>query len=141
MTLEEALIDLGDDPLSKSPFSKTIRAFVNASLGSDAAAPITFDMPGSSVLSTVYQVQDTVKQERMLAKPLGVVRGKDSYKTLMLIIAALLVFIGVTVSTAEIMDDTPLSHNYGEIILELVKGSFGLLEHLIDRSKDALDNT
>lgn len=137
MTLEEALIDLGDDPLSKSPFSKTIRAFVNASLGGVLTTPITLDTPGSSILSAVYQVQDTVKQERALAKSLGVVRGKDSYRTLVVAIAAFLVVIGVTMSAAEILDDTPLSHNYGEIVLEIVKGSFGLLEKLLDADKVA----
>jgi hypothetical protein len=137
MTLEEALIDLGDDPLSKSPFSKTIRAFVNASLGGVLTAPITLDTPGSSILSAVYQVQDTVKQERTLAKALGVVRGKDSYRTLVVAIAVFLVVIGVTMSAAEILDDTPLSHNYGEVVLEIVKGSFGLLEKLLDANKAA----
>lgn len=140
MTLEEALIDLGDDPLSRSPFSKTIRAFVNASLGSVIATPITFDMPGSSILSVVYQVQDTAKQERMLAKPLGVVRGKDSYRTLVVAIASFLVIIGITMSAAEIMDDTPLSHNYEEVVLEVVKGSFGLLEKLLDNAKVAAED-
>jgi hypothetical protein len=138
MTLEEALIDLGDEPLSKSPFSKTIRAFVNATLGGDT--PITLDMPGSTVLSQVYQCPDQVKQDRMLNKSLGAVRGKDSYQTAILVLAVPLVVVFVLIALAEVFNDTPLSHNYFDLLMEMIKGTFGLIGQLIEGWNNAQNN-
>jgi hypothetical protein len=130
MTLEEALIDLGDRPLIKSPYSKTILAVVNATVGHKNAV-ITLDSPGHSILGTVYQIADTAKQEKLLAKPLGVVRGTDRYRNFVLAFSTVIACIAILLATAEVIHDTPLSDGSSEVLREIVRGLFDLIKILI----------
>lgn len=117
MTLEEALIDLGTQPLSASPYSKAIQAIVLAGTGSPDTS-VTLTTPAHHILSLLWQMGDETKKQTLLNKPLGPVRSKDSYRTAVLILATVLVLLVVGVSSAEVLTDSTISGGWVDAIKE-----------------------
>lgn len=127
MTLEEALIDLGDHPLSKSPFSKTIRAIVVGLMGQKQVA-VTMDMTGISVLGMVYEMTDQVKQEQILKKELGAIRSTDRYRTVVVGFSFVIAMLAIMLATAEVTQDNPVTDGGSQVLQEIVRGMFDVIK-------------
>jgi uncharacterized membrane protein YkgB len=130
MKVEEVLIDLGDQPLRKSPYSRILHAVLNAYLPGEK--PVNLEMDGQELLSLIYQLPDTALQERILEKQVGGVRNSDSYRTSVLIFSGFIGFIAVTVAITEILNaDSAVSSGGMQILSQIVTGSFELLKQIL----------
>lgn len=127
MTLEEALIDLGTQPLSASPYSKAIQAIVLAGTGSPDDT-VTQTTPAHHVLTLLWQMADETKKQALLNKSLGPVRSKDVYRTVVLAFAAVLVLLAVGVSAAEVFTDSAVSAPWVDIVKLIVQGFIDILK-------------
>ena len=104
MNVEEALIDLGDQPLHKSDYSKVLRAMLNALVPTDKT--YTVNHTGQELLADIYQINDRELQERILQKQVGSVRNSDTYRSAVLTLSGL---IGVGVILLTLLELTGYS--------------------------------
>lgn len=125
MRLEEALINLGDQPLSASPYSNAIKAFVN-SLVADPSVAIDQNTPGHAVLSVVYQMTDLTKQDRILNKELGHVRSSDMYRNMILIATSFFGLMAIVLAILEVVNGDPVSENSTALLTAVFKGVFNV---------------
>lgn len=132
MTIEEALIDLGDRPLSKSPYQRVIIAIANTYL--TRSQMITRDTQGDEALSRIYQFVADEQREELLGKSMGHVRNRDSYKPIVLaaaglIGAAMIVLALVTMSQAGAGNAQPGVDAINNIVnqsFEIIKALLGI---------------
>lgn len=96
MNVEEALIDLGDRPLQKSPYSKVLKAMLNALIPTEEK--VTLDRTGQDILTDIYSLQDDELREKILQKSVGSVRDNDVYRSTLLVVSGL-IGLGVIVTT------------------------------------------
>lgn len=130
MTLQEALISLGDKPLSASPFSAAIRALVLAQMGKKGST-ITKDTPGYIVLSQIYKIANEAKRVQLLEHQLGVVRSTDLYKQAVLLGSGLLALVVVIAAMAVVYSDATISPELTEVLKLVTTETFGLLRFVI----------
>lgn len=116
MNVEAALIELGDNPLRRSPYSNTLLLVLNAYLPGNNI--VSRETSGQETLSLIYQLPDTALQERLLEREVGQVRGRDSYRTALLVISGLMGVSGVALAITEIV--TPDSTGVSELITGLI---------------------
>lgn len=128
MTIEDILIELGDRPLQKSPYSKVVFAIVNALLPTGKA--ITLTMQGHEILSLIYQLPDTALGEKILSRKVGTLRDTDHYRTLVLFFSALIGFITVTVALLEVFRDSGPSGTGSGVFTALINGLVSLIKAL-----------
>jgi hypothetical protein len=140
MTLQEALISLGDRPLNSSPYSAAIRAIVLASLGKKGST-IDKDTPGYIVLSQVYKIVNEAKRTALLEHNLGVVRGTDLYKQVMLFGAATLTLVVIVLAMAVVYGDTTISPEMWDIFKFTLTQFFDLLKFVAQLWSDAQQAT
>lgn len=126
MTLEEALISIGDRPITNSPYSQAIQSIVMASLGKKGDN-VTKETPGYVVLRYIYAMTNHEKRDRLLSRKLGAVRSTDVYKQAVLFGAAILVFIAIVIAFIEVTSEAPISDGYVDILKTVVQGVFDLL--------------
>ena len=136
MTLEEALIDLGTQPLSASPYSKAIQAIVLAGTGSPDTT-VTLSTPAHHILSLLWQMSDESKKQNLLDKTLGPVRSKDSYRPAVLILATVLVLVVVGIASAEVFTDTTISSGWSDILKILAQGLVDILKEYASSSQSS----
>lgn len=132
MTLQEALISLGDRPLNASPYSSAIRALVLASLGKKGST-IDKDTPGYIVLAQVYKIVNEVKRNALLEHQLGVVRGTDMYKQFILAGSGVLALVVIIVAMAVVYSDATVSTELIDVLKLTIQEFFGLLKFMIEK--------
>lgn len=130
MNLEEALINMGDQPLSSSPYFKTIQAVIN-SLISNPDQQVTPDMPGHRVLGMVYQHPDASLQTRILTRQLGVVRGTDRYRHLVLGFSSILGLLAVGLAGVEVFSEDPVNNGGSQVLIEIIHGFFEVIKLVV----------
>lgn len=128
MTIEDILIELGDRPLQKSPYSKVVFAIVNALLPTGKA--ITPTMQGHEILSLIYQLPDTALGEKILSRKVGTLRDTDHYRTLVLFFSGLIGSITVMVALLEVFRDSGPSGTGSEVFTALINGLVSLIKAL-----------
>jgi len=133
MTLEEALIDVGDKPLVKSPYSKAIKAVINASLN-DPAIAVNLNQTGAAVLTQMYQLPNSVLRGQILDKPLGGVRNKDSYRTAVLAMSAFIAVIAMTLTLAMLLGDPEQAEHSSGLLETIINGVFDLIKMLLGQN-------
>lgn len=129
MNIETALIEVADAPLRKSPYSGRIIAIVNAYSRRDTDTQITRDTTGQEVLSILYHFPDESVKERILTTDIGVVRSRDSYKTVLLVLSGALAIIGVILTVAELGTEDGVTNI--ALITTIVENLFGLAEEVV----------
>lgn len=132
MTLQEALISLGDKPLSASPFSSAIRALVLAQLGKKGST-ITKDTPGYIVLSQVYKIANEAKRNALLEHNLGVVRGTDMYKQFVLYGSAALAAVAIIVAMAVVFGDATVKVELIDVLKMTIQEFFSFLKFIFEK--------
>lgn len=105
MKVEEVLIELGQSPLSTSPYSRVLLTLLNAYIPGET--PITEQSSGLELLSMIYKMSDMKRQEKILNKNLGVIRSTDSYRTALLTMATLFGAVVMWMAVCEVVDDLP----------------------------------
>lgn len=88
-TIEQKLVDLGGDPLKKSPYRSTIIAVVNGRL--ILKDGITVEMTGSEILEIIYAHPNSTDSKIVREMTLPDKEG-DSYKNFLFFVA-----LGVTI--------------------------------------------
>jgi len=106
MTIEEVLIELGDQRLALSGYSKVLMAMLNAFLPGDK--PVSIDMNGHEILTLIYQLPNEALQTKILGKQVGRVRGSDSYRNAVLATAALFIAIAMFLAIRGMRGDGPM---------------------------------
>lgn len=127
MNVEAALIELGEKPLRRSPYSSTLLLILNAYLPGDN--PVSPESTGQEILSKVYQLPDTKLQERLMERPLGEVRGRDSYRTVLLVLSGFMGIIGIALAISEIV--SPQGTLSGDALNKIIDGSFSIIKLLL----------
>jgi len=127
MNVEAALIELGDKPLRRSPYSSTLLLVLNAYLPGNNS--VSRETTGQEVLSLVYQLPDTSLQERLLEREVGQVRGRDSYRTVLLAVSGLMGIFGVALAVAEIV--TPKSTGVSELINGIIGNTLAVFKFFL----------
>lgn len=135
MTLEEALIDLGDNPLVKSPYSAAIRAIVNATLN-DPAKIITPSSTGGDVLTLVYQVADIGIRDQLLNKNLATVRDKDYYRLALLGMAILIAVITIALVLNVTLGEGHATDNSTGLLQSIIDNLFDLIRRVMGLEGD-----
>lgn len=130
MNIEEALIDLGDQPLSKSPYAKTVMTLTNSLLMASGQT-ITLDMPGHQVLSLIYQHTDSTLQSRILHRELRAIRSTDRYRHLILGFSIVIAVLAVGLASAEVFSDAPVNDGHNQVMIELIHGMFEVLKLIL----------
>ena len=128
MTLEEALIEIGDQPLSKSQYSQAILSVVRARTTSEESGDVTRQTPGYVVLGIVYKLQNVEIRDKILSWELKPVRSADLYRQLVVFCAAILVFFAVLISTLEISSTVPISDQYSGLFKTALEGFFEIVK-------------
>lgn len=131
MTLEEALISLGSQPLSKSQYSQAIYSIVKASVGAPGEQ-ITKDTLGHQILGIIYQMPNVKCRKELLTRKLGRVRNADIYKQVVVASAVVLVMVVVVVSLIEVLSEAPVSGDYADVLKTAVISFFEVLKMLIN---------
>lgn len=129
MNVETALIEVADAPLRKSPYSGRIIAIVNAYSRRDTDKQITRDTTGQEVLTILYHFPDESVKERILTTDIGVVRSRDSYKTVLLVLSGALAIIGIILTVAELGTEDGVTNI--ALITTIVENLFGLAEEVV----------
>ena len=129
MNIETALIEVADAPLRKSPYSGRIIAIVNAYSRRDTDKQITRDTTGQEVLTILYHFPDESVKERILTTDIGVVRSRDSYKTVLLVLSGALAIIGIILTVAELGTEDGVTNI--ALITTIVENLFGLAEEVV----------
>ncbi len=127
MNVEDALIELGDQPLRRSPYSSTLLMVLNAYLPGDQ--PISREVTGQEILSKVYQLPDVQLQERLMEREVGQLRGRDSYRTVLLVFSGVLGVLGIILAIAEIV--SPQSTGASDTWDRVVDGGFYVLKFFL----------
>lgn len=96
MNVEEALIELGDRPLYKSPYSRVMNVVLKALIPGEGI--VTSTRTGQELLAEIYQIKDLELQEKILQKNIGTIRNNDAYKSAILSLSSLIA-MGVIVLT------------------------------------------
>ncbi len=135
MTLEEALIELGDQPLAKSPYSTAIKAVINATVN-DPAKAVNLSSTGGAVLTTVYQLADVNARDTLLSKDLGKVRDKDYYRLTILALAVMIAFIAITLALNIVFNTTANTDNSTGLLRLIITETFDLIKTLFGAGKD-----
>jgi len=126
MTIQEALTDLGDYPLTHSPYCQILYAIITAYLPGEE--PISKEDTGQALISRIYTELGEEKTETLMSKQLGVVRHRDAYRTTMLGIACSAGFGVISLAVAEMISANDPSVSTG----------LGLLRQLISSGIDVL---
>ncbi|ARV77311.1 virion structural protein [Pseudomonas phage Noxifer] len=140
MTLQEALISLGDKPLSASPYSSAIRALVLAQLGKKGST-ITKDTPGYIVLSQVYKIANEAKRNTVLEHQLGVVRGTDMYKQFVLYSAGALAAVAIIVAMAVVFSDATVKVELIDVLKMTIQEFFSFLKFIFEKWFESTNTT
>ena len=130
MTLQEALISLGDKPLNDSPYSAAIRAILLGTLGKKGV-DITKDTPGYMVLSKIHALTNQAKKDMLLNYSMGVVRSTDLYKQTVLVVSAVMAIIAIAITMAVVYGDTTVSPVMADVLKELVKEFFSFVKFVL----------
>lgn len=130
MTLQEALISLGENPISESPYSFAIRAIVLGTMGKKGS-DITRDTPGYIVLSKIHGVTNEAKKAMLLAHPLGVVRGTDLYKQTVLLASAVVAMVAIVMALAVVYSDATITPELTDVFKSVIHEFFDLLKFII----------
>lgn len=130
MTLEEALIELGDQPLAKSAYSTAIKAVVNATLN-DPEKMVTLTSTGGMVLTTVYQLADVNTRTTLLNKDLGKVRDKDYYRLFILGLAVMICFIAIALVLNVTLGENGQADNSTGLLRLIITETFDLIKNLL----------
>lgn len=121
MIVEEALIELGDKALSKSPYSKTLHAMLNAYLPGEGT--VTYEMDGHDLLAMIYMLPDETLQSKILTKPLAKVRCADAYRNIVLTVAFGFGMATVGLAFTEMLSNGGFIEGGGLEVLNKVIGS------------------
>lgn len=140
MTLQEALISLGDKPLNASPFSSAIRALVLASLGKKGST-IDKDTPGYIVLAQVYKIVNEAKRNALLEHQLGVVRGTDMYKQFVLFGSAALAAVVIIVAMAVVFGDATVKVEMIDVLKMTIQEFFSFLKFMFEKWFESTNTT
>lgn len=128
MNVETALIRVGGDTLASSPNSRVLMMVINAYLPEEER--VYPDTQGGEALRRVYAIADKEVQRQLLEKDVGIVRGRDAYRTTLLVVAGLLGLVVVTVALSVMVSDT--GHSGAMTVLgKVVDGLFGFLGAVI----------
>ena len=128
--LEDALIEIGDQPIARSPFSKSIQAVVNASIN-DAQFTINTNQTGGAVLTLLYQYPNKTLSEAILNKNLGNVRDKDYYRFLILGLSLLLASIAIALTIAVLTGNPAADAANATLLGKIIDNFFTLLNNLL----------
>jgi hypothetical protein len=113
---------------------------VLASLGKKGST-IDKDTPGYIVLSQVYKIVNEAKRTALLEHNLGVVRGTDLYKQVMLFGAATLTLVVIVLAMAVVYGDTTISPEMWDIFKFTLTQFFDLLKFVAQLWSDAQQAT
>jgi hypothetical protein len=128
MNLEETLSNLGENPLSCTPHARQIKAFLNGMLNAAGGELVTLSTPADKILTLIYGLADTAKQERILGKEYKGVRNSDTYRHVVLCMSATLVAIALSVSFSVVMNEGPMDDATGGLLKAIVLGVFELIK-------------
>lgn len=138
MTLQEALLALGEKPLTASPYSSAIRAITLAGLGKKGA-DIDKETPGYIVLSKIYAIANEGKRNALLDKQLGVVRSTDFYKQVVLGGSAVIAIVAIVIAMAVVYSDATVNPELTDVLKMAVKEFFDLLKLIITQTSGTTD--
>lgn len=127
MNVETALIEVGDKPLSQCPYSSRLMTIFH--LVKDKDVIITKETTGQEALTTLYQLSDAGVRERILQMEIGVVRARDGYKTVLLVMSASVAAIGVLLTVAEVTSEEGVTNN--EALTSVIQNTFDIIKVLV----------
>lgn len=123
MELEQTLIDLGAQPLSKCKQGKVIRTYLNGVLGNtDGTKAINLSTTGDAALAIIYSQPDMLKQSTILTKNFGGARDNNRYPTIVTVVICSLIAFFCAMVYRELGSDVPLS-----------QGAVDVLNHIVDK--------
>ena len=131
MSLEEALINLGSEPLIKSKQGKLIRTYLNSILDTQGDEVINLSTPGDVILNRVYRIADMTKQSTVLTKEFGnssTDENKTNYPTVLLSCIAAIVVVFVIAVIMELSSEKPLTQDFVNLMMHIVDGIFGIIQ-------------
>lgn len=129
MSVEEALISLGESPLNSSPYSKLLHTLLNAFLPGDE--PVEMYLTGHEILSQIYKLPSHDLQERILQRRLGKIRGKDSYRTAVLVFSGFICIVSILLAVVEIMGWGVGGNS--TLVETIVEGMFDVIKLLLTK--------
>jgi hypothetical protein len=113
----EALVRLGDRPIKHSPISKSLVASLNAHLEPTDQDCITLDTPGDEALTRVYRHPN---RERILTEEWGVIRDRDSFRLLLILVAVGLTLLVFSLAVIEVYGSVRGSPGRGVELLDQI---------------------
>lgn len=102
MIVNDALIQLGENPVKRSPFSSVIVAMVNSYLKKSAIEPITSNTRADHVIARIWELPTDTRLELMEQK-VGVMRDRDTYRLTLTLVSVVIVVFVVLVGVVEIL--------------------------------------
>lgn len=130
MTLQEILISLGEQPLSTSPYSASIRAVVMGGLGKKGD-DVTRDTPGYIVLSKIHALTNEIKKEKMLNHSLTNIRSSDLYKQSLLLASAVVAMVAIVMALMVVYGDVTITPELTDVFKSTIHEFFELVKFII----------
>lgn len=102
MIVNDALIQLGEQPVKRSPFSSVIVAMVNSYLKRSSLELITPSTRADLVIARIWELPSD-RREELMKQRVGVMRDRDTYRLTLTLVSLVLVSFVVMVGVVEIL--------------------------------------
>lgn len=96
MKLEEALTNLGNEPVSRLPNYRAVLAYINSSLKKVNVETVQEITTSDQVLEKIYSLDDTTLQEQILMRPIVELKGASKFRNILVYTGGLLTMFFVS---------------------------------------------
>lgn len=96
MKLEEALTNLGNEPVSRLPNYRAVLAYINSCFKKVSVETVQEITTSDQVLEKIYSLDDTTLQELILSRPIVELKGASKFRNILVYTGGLLTLFFVS---------------------------------------------